>query len=93
VQAASSALTATPINQSILNNLVQQVNGNFTAPAAPGAVGGGVASAGIVVNQTVNAIPGMSAREVADYSNRKLTIGIRTGASSVVLPEPVTAGV
>jgi hypothetical protein len=51
------------------------------------------APAGVVFNQTVNALPGMSATQVADYSHRKLVLGLRTGSSILVNePEPKPAG-
>lgn len=49
--------------------------------------------AGVTFNQTVNALPGMSAQQVAQYSHRRLVLGLRTGASILVTePDPEAAG-
>lgn len=70
---------------------------------APGSVasdvrsgfGGSAAAAGSVLNynQTVNALPGMDAKQVADYGFTKLKLAARTGVNAVVVPVPAPAGV
>jgi len=45
-----------------------------------------------ILNQTVNALPGMNAKQVADYSFAKLRYGLTTGVSSAPLPAPSPAG-
>jgi phage-related protein len=52
-------------------------------PAA-GAAGAPTSGATFTINQTVNALPSMSATDVANESNRKLAFGVRTGVNSIV---------
>lgn len=56
------------------------LSGGATVPSTPVA-GTGV---GLTVNQTVNALPGMSAQQVGDYALRRLSFGVLTGTGSVV---------
>lgn len=42
-------------------------------------------------NQTVNALPGMSARQVGDYSLTKIRLSLATGVGAVSLPTPAGA--
>jgi phage-related protein len=45
------------------------------------------------VQQNVYALPGMSAKQVADYGLTKLTLALTTGVGATALPAPATQGV
>lgn len=45
-----------------------------------------------VINQTVNALPGMDARQVAGYSATRLSLALKTGVSAIALPVPTPQG-
>lgn len=52
-----------------------------TIPAS--AAGAGANGTSLVVNQTVNALPGMDANEIANEANRKLAFAVKTGTAGV----------
>lgn len=56
------------------------LSGGATTPSTPVAPTG----VGLTVNQTVNALPGMSAQQVGNYALQRLVFGVQTGTSSVV---------
>lgn len=88
-----------------LRNTAQSLANSAVAPAValaghasiPGVTSGIVpAVAGSTVtnfNQTVNALPGMNAKQVGDYSLTRLRLSLTTGVGAVSLPAPTPAGV
>jgi len=56
------------------------VSGTSTVAATPTVATGPA----LTVHQTVNALPGMDAQQVGDYTLRRLSFGVLTGTSSVV---------
>lgn len=51
-------------------------------------IGATAPSTNVTFNQTVNAIPGMDAEEVATYAARRTALALFTGSQAVVLPAP-----
>lgn len=86
-QAAQRLATASilPTVRLTTNSTAQPSSVGSTAAAV---VGGTVNN----FNQTVNALPGMSAREVANYSFAKLRLGLSSGMSAAPTLAPASAG-
>jgi phage-related protein len=89
VRQAAQKLATSAIIPTVQLGLNPGSAGGQQPTVAPGGVGGTTN----VFNQTVNALPGMSARQVADYSLTKLRFGLTTGVSSAPIPAPLPAGV
>lgn len=87
--AAKVAAAAVPVMPTLVGGAGMS---SFMLPA-PQPVSGTQEGGTVTLNQTVNALPGMSAMQVADYSNRRLVLGLRTGASVLLIdPPPTPAG-
>lgn len=87
VEKASAALATSSIIPTV------QLTAETAASRAQQAVGG--TTVGGTVNnfsQTINALPGMDAKQVADYSLTKMRLGLATGMSAAPIPTPVPAG-
>lgn len=83
-------------NTAIMPAVGLQTDAAALARGVPGSVPGSVGavgSGGFTLNQTVNALPGMSAPQVASYSATKLSLALKTGINAVSLPVPVPQGV
>jgi len=87
VTKASEALATTSIIPTVQLNTQPATTGTTTVTGT-GAVGGTVNN----FSQTVNALPGMDAKQVADYSLTKMRLGLATGMSAAPLPTPLPAG-
>lgn len=90
VEAAGAELARSAIAPTLGLTGAAGLTGPVRAAAATtaGAIG---AAAGVVVNQTVNALPGMSAKAVGDYSVSKIRFAVQ--GVSAALPAPLPQGV
>lgn len=62
-------------------DVVGHVSGTSAGTSQPASA---APSSGVTVNQTVNALPGMDAKQVGDYALRKIAFGVTTGTLSFV---------
>lgn len=90
VRAAANSLAqsaiAPALDSSRRSNLSIGSSSGSVFAAVPGV------GSGLTVNQTVNALPGMSATQLATYSATKLQLALKTGVNAVSLPVPVPQG-
>jgi len=79
-------------NKLATSAMMPTVNLGATSPYVPrggdGASLAAPAASGVVVNQTVNALPGMSARQVANYGASRMSLMFRTGTIAVATTPP-----
>jgi phage-related protein len=88
VEQAAQRLATASIIPTVRLTTATAANGAQKAATASSVAGGTVNN----FNQTVNALPGMSAKQVADYGLTKLTLAITTGVGSVTTPAPANQG-
>jgi phage-related protein len=88
VERAAQQLVSTSILPTV--QLSANTAGTQSRQAIAGASVGGTS---FTVNQTVNALPGMSAAQVAKFSLTKLRYGLSGGIVAASLPSPSPAGV
>lgn len=79
--------------QELANTIIQptvglRTNATMAQRAAGGAINQAAAGGGFTVHQTVNALPGMSARAVSNYSASKLSLLARSGVIAVAVAPP-----